>query len=266
MFLRLVTIGEGRQDTRRRVARGELDALDVDPELVEMVMDTYGRHRLLTFDREPATREPTVEIAHEALLTAWARLRTWIDDAREDLRQDRRLARAAGEWQGSGRDPSFVLRGARLEQVESWAASTDLAIGRPEREYVKASVDLRDRSTSGGARRDASARRAHGASIPFPAAGAGRGAQRRRPRGAGSLTLIATTSGRGPTEAAGRDEARVATARELAAAAVANLEVDPERSILLAMEAVDRRARSMVRCSPSPRMPSTGRSERLGST
>ncbi len=146
-----------------------------------MVMDTYGRHRLLTFDREPATREPTVEIAHEALLTAWARLRTWIDDAREDLRQDRRLARAAGEWRGSDRDPSFVLRGARLEQVEAWAASTDLAIGRPEREYVKASVDERDRELARGA----GATRARGAdraSIPFPAEGPGRGAQRRRAR------------------------------------------------------------------------------------
>ena len=29
VFLRLVTLGEGRQDTRRRVAMGELDTLDV---------------------------------------------------------------------------------------------------------------------------------------------------------------------------------------------------------------------------------------------
>ncbi len=113
VFLRLVTIGEGRQDTRRRVTRSELDALDVDPELVETVMDTYGRHRLLTFDREPSTREPTVEIAHEALLTAWARLRTWIDDAREDLRQDHRLARrpGSGEVPAATRASCFEARG-----------------------------------------------------------------------------------------------------------------------------------------------------------
>ena len=107
-------------------------------------MDTFAGHRLLTFDREPSTREPTVEIAHEALLSAWERLRTWIDDAREDLRQERSLAREAAEWRGSGGDPSF-LRGARLEQLESWAATTDLAIGRPERAYLKASVDQHDR-------------------------------------------------------------------------------------------------------------------------
>jgi hypothetical protein len=105
VFLRLVTLGEGRQDTRRRVARSELDALEVEQGAIDSVLDTFGRHRLLTFDREPSTREPTVEIAHEALLSAWGRLRKWIDDAREDLRQERGLARAAAEWRGSDRDP-----------------------------------------------------------------------------------------------------------------------------------------------------------------
>ena len=65
----------GEEDTRRRVARNEFDSLGLDPEAIDRCVDAYGRHRLLTFDREPATREPTVEIAHEALLGAWARLR-----------------------------------------------------------------------------------------------------------------------------------------------------------------------------------------------
>ena len=233
VFLRLVTIGERRQDTRRRVTRSELDALDVEPELVETAMDTYGRHRLLTFDREQSTREPTVEIAHEALLTAWARLRTWIDDAREDLGQDRRLSRAAGEWRGSDRDPSFLLRGSRLEQVAAWTASTDLAVGRPEREYVKASVDQRDRELEEERarhdreerteRRSRSRLRALVAVLTVAALVAG------------TLTVIATRqSDRAETEA------RVASARELAAAALANLENDQQLSVLLAMEAVNK--------------------------
>ncbi len=240
VFLRLVTIGEGRQDTRRRVTRSELDALDVDPELIEMTMDTYGRHRLLTFDREPATREPTVEIAHEALLVAWTRLRVWIDDAREDLRQDRRLSRAAGEWRGSDRDPSFVLRGARLEQVETWAAATDLAIGRPEREYMKASVDVRDREMeeerARRAREERTERRSRSRLRALVAVLAVAAVV------AATLTVLATGQrGRADREATkAQDEARVATARELANAAVSNLEADPELSILLAMESIDR--------------------------
>ena len=210
----MVTLGEGRQDTRRRVARSELDALDVEREAIDIVVDTFGRHRLLTFDREPSTREPTVEIAHEALLSAWGRLRTWIDDAREDLRQERGLARAAAEWRGSDGDPSFLLRGARLEQLETWAATTDLAIGRPERAYLKASVDQRDREREEEERRRErearierrSARRLRGLVAVFAAAALI----------AGSLTVVAMNqSGRG------EEALRESRARELAAAAVA---------------------------------------------
>ena len=145
VFLRLVTLGEGQQDTRRRVVRSELDALEVEITAVDDVLQSFGRHRLLTFDREPATREPTVEIAHEALLSAWLRLRGWIDGARDDLRQERRLARAAAEWRASDRDPSFLMRGVRLEQAAGWAAATELAIGVGERLYLKSSLDERDR-------------------------------------------------------------------------------------------------------------------------
>jgi len=232
VFLRLVTLGEGREDTRRRVARSELDSLEVEPEAIERVLDAFGRHRLLTFDREPSTREPTVEIAHEALLTAWVRLRTWIDDAREDLRQERVLARAAAEWRGSDGDASFLLRGTRLEQLEQWAAATDLALGGAERAYLRASLDQRERE-----RADEEARREREARIERRS--------RTRLRAlvvvlavaalvAGLLTLFATRqSGKA------KREARTASARELAAAAVSNLEVDPERSVLLAMAAID---------------------------
>jgi WD40 repeat protein/DNA-binding SARP family transcriptional activator len=231
VFLRLVTLGEGREDTRRRVPRGELDALDVDQEAIERAVNSFGGHRLLTFDREPSTREPTVEIAHEALLSAWERLRKWVDDAREDLRQERGLARAAVEWRGSGGDPSFLLRGARLEQLESWAATTDLAIGRPERAYLKASTDGRDREREEEERRRErearierrSKHRLRGLVAVFAAAAVA----------AGALTFVAANQ-RGRAQRA----AAVATARELAASALANREPDPELSVLLAIEAV----------------------------
>jgi WD40 repeat protein/DNA-binding SARP family transcriptional activator len=232
VFLRLVTLGEGTQDTRRRVPRSELDALEVDPEAIDCVLDAFGRHRFLTFDRDASTREPTVEIAHEALLTAWARLRNWIEDAREDLRLERRLARAAAEWRASDHDPSFLMRGARLEQIASWDAGTDLVIGHHERAYLKASLDERDREAAAEdqrRRREARLER--------------RSRTRLRALVAvfavavlvsGSLAVVANNQ----RERASR-QARLAMAREFASAALANLELDPERSILLAMAAID---------------------------
>ena len=69
----------------------------------------------------------------------------WIDEAREDLRQERVLIRAAGEWLAAGQDPSFLLRGARLEQAEAWLQKTDLALGHDVRRYVVASIAERTR-------------------------------------------------------------------------------------------------------------------------
>ena len=76
----------------------------------------YGRHRFLTFDREPATRSPPSR-SRTRPAQRLGPAAPWIDEAREDLRQEQRLARAAAEWEGSGRDPSFLVRGARLEQL-----------------------------------------------------------------------------------------------------------------------------------------------------
>src|SRR4029453_8348308 len=69
VFLRLVTVEAGGQDTRRRVRRRELRKLDLDASAVDEILRRYGEHRLLTFDRDPVTRSPTGEIPHEAPLT-----------------------------------------------------------------------------------------------------------------------------------------------------------------------------------------------------
>ncbi|MEA3439011.1 MAG: protein kinase [Chloroflexota bacterium] len=149
LFLRLVTLGEGTVDTRRRVLVSELEALgatgnptsqDGWSTSVETVIGLFGGHRLLTFDRDPATREPTVEVAHEALLGEWTRLGGWLDESRADVRMQRVLGNAAVEWVVAERDPSFLLRGSRLEQYEGWAASTDLALTADEQAYLNASL------------------------------------------------------------------------------------------------------------------------------
>ena len=71
------------------------------------VLDRFGRARLLTFDHDPITREPTVEVAHEALLQEWGRLREWLDESRADIRLQRVLGNAANEWQ-SARSRSWL--------------------------------------------------------------------------------------------------------------------------------------------------------------
>ena len=143
LFLRLVTLGEGTEDTRRRARQAEL--LSLRGEAMKTAIEAFGQSRLLTFDRDPLTREPTVEVAHEAIIREWQRLRTWLDDSRSDIRQQRMLAASAQEWLQSKRDASYLLSGSRLSQFESWATTTNVALTPDERAYLETSVAERER-------------------------------------------------------------------------------------------------------------------------
>jgi WD40 repeat protein len=234
-----VTLGEGVEDTRRRVPLSELSSIEVEPDAMRSALDAFGRHRLLTFDRDPATREPTVEVAHEALLGSWARLRGWIDAAREDVRMNGRLADARLDWVRSGREPSYLLSGSRLASFETWASSTSLAVARAEREYLWASVERRDvERSSDEARRDRernlerrSVKRLRGLVVALTVGFVV----------AGTLTAVAVNR-----NASAERAARLATSRELAGAALRNAEQDPQLTTLLALESIDTTAQDGV--------------------
>jgi WD40 repeat protein/DNA-binding SARP family transcriptional activator len=155
LFLRLVVLRPDAAATRRRVSRAELLSLaeghrtsetveagtqQERRETLESVMGLFGRHRLLTFDRDPAGGEATVEIAHEALIVAWDRLRDWIQAQREGLHLRRRLHALVQAWERSGRDPSFLARGRQLEQLRDWSATTDLTLLDGELAYLQSSL------------------------------------------------------------------------------------------------------------------------------
>jgi WD40 repeat protein/serine/threonine protein kinase/two-component SAPR family response regulator/energy-coupling factor transporter ATP-binding protein EcfA2 len=158
LFLRLVTLGEGVEDTRRRTLRTELEALyihgqpdgatsdsptDNAPSPISPVIDLFGQHRLLSFDRDPLTRSPTVEVAHEALLREWPRLRDWLVESRHDVRMQRLLAAAAAEWQQAEKDAGYLLRGSRLDLFEQWVESSSVALTADERAFLQASSTAR---------------------------------------------------------------------------------------------------------------------------
>lgn len=139
MFLRLVTLGEGTEDTRRRVVRAELSALANDDRL-DHLLSLYGGYRLLSFDRDPITRAPTIELAHEALIRAWGRLRDWLASSRDEVRTQRRLSASVEEWENAGHDPSFLASGARLDQFSEWLRTSHLGITHRERTYLESSI------------------------------------------------------------------------------------------------------------------------------
>jgi WD40 repeat protein/DNA-binding CsgD family transcriptional regulator len=155
LFLRLVTLGEGAEDTRRRVQRTELLAITPDPEIMDELIDLYAVSRLFSLDNDPSTRRPIVEVAHEAILREWERLRNWLNESREDIRQQRIVARAAIEWSAHGQDISYLLTGSRLEQLEEWYEVTALNLTPGEQMFITASMDERDQRRLADEQREA---------------------------------------------------------------------------------------------------------------
>ena len=91
VFGQLTRVDPDGADLRRRVAVADLGA-DED---TRWVLREYADARLLTFDRDVAMREPTVEVAHEALLREWPRLTTWLAEDAELLATLGAIASAA---------------------------------------------------------------------------------------------------------------------------------------------------------------------------
>ncbi|QQM45937.1 nSTAND1 domain-containing NTPase [Streptomyces liliifuscus] len=137
ILLRLVSPGQGTGDTRRPTRRTELTTLGGDTDAdTDVVLERLARARLITLD------EDTVDLAHEAVLTAWPRLRTWIDEDRERLRSQHRLTEAAATWQDLGRDAGSLYRGVRLSTAEEQFGATD-DLTPLEREFLDVGLDAR---------------------------------------------------------------------------------------------------------------------------
>ena len=246
LFLRLVTLGEGTEDTRRRVLREELDDLSVNHQHLSTVIEHYGKARLLTFDRDPISRGATVEVAHEALLREWADLREWLAESRNDIRLQRQLSNAATEWLNTNNDKSFLLTGTRLEQFENWAANTTVAITQNDRAFLDAGIRERDRLDAEERARqqrelDAAQKLAETERQRAEEQTHSAGQLRKRAVYLTGALVVALILGAAAILFGRQAQAsnREATSRELAAASILNLNADPELSVLLALEALD---------------------------
>ena len=120
------------------------------------MIDRYDAARLLSFDRDPLTREQTVEVAHEALLREWPRLRSWLDEDRDGLRLHRHITTSAAAWEAGDRDEGELYRGGRLEAAGLWAGEHADDLNESELGFVAASVEqqrLAERARARSARR-----------------------------------------------------------------------------------------------------------------
>ena len=139
IFLSLTELGEGTQDTRRRVLLEDLFSTREDRSTLQDLVKKLADSRLVT------TTETTVEVAHEALIREWPRLREWLNEDRATLRVARRLSSAALEWQQMGRDDGLLYRGARLAEALELDQERKLNLNELESSFMAASILLSQR-------------------------------------------------------------------------------------------------------------------------
>ncbi|MGM1062501.1 nSTAND1 domain-containing NTPase [Saccharothrix sp. Mg75] len=134
---RLVKVGEGTADVRVRVPRDDLVGSAADAE----VLEAFTRARLLTAD------EDAVAITHEALISAWPRLRQWIEADRHELVTHQRLGDAARTWAAGRRDPGLLYRGTPLADADALVRRSARPPTALEREFLDASLRARRSGT-----------------------------------------------------------------------------------------------------------------------
>ena len=184
LFLRLTALGEGTEDTKRRIRRDEVASLGLGGDGGGRgrrggsppnggaanggapdggapnggapdgggILERLVRARLLTLDGD------RVELTHEVLIRCWPRLHGWLAEDREGLRVHRQLTEAAHAWHALGRDPGALYRGARLAVADSWADRRRPTLTPLEEEFLTASRRARDVEQAAARRRTRRAR------------------------------------------------------------------------------------------------------------
>lgn len=122
VLMSLISFGEGRMHTRRQRSRAALRAGETEAEL-EATLAVLIDKRLITAGTGP--HGPTIDLSHEALITAWPRLQTWIDTGRWDEERRRGLVAKVDEWTAAtqrGFRDAKLLDAVELIDAERWLA------------------------------------------------------------------------------------------------------------------------------------------------
>ena len=131
ILLRLVAGGGDEPAVRRTVPVVELEAVE-DPAR-RRVLEVLTDARLVT------SSATAVEIAHEALITHWPRLRRWLDEDARGRALHRHLMEAAAQWDERGQDQAELYRGARLASALEWFEDHADELNARERAFLEQS-------------------------------------------------------------------------------------------------------------------------------
>ena len=144
ILTRLVRLAEeGGENTRQRIPLTALYSEDLlNSDSGRRVLAVLAEARLVTVGVESGGFQEMVEIAHEALVRCWPRLNQWLQEDREILIWRQRLRLIMREWQQTGRDDGFLLRGPLLDEARLWLSRRANDLTPEERDFISSSLAL----------------------------------------------------------------------------------------------------------------------------
>lgn len=180
IFLSLTQLGEGTEDTRRRVAKSDLVVKKYSADLIERTLQALISAKLVVIGTtDTATNGPnvqsldtpsaksdlssptppskphsplphspspvTVEVAHEILIRHWSTLRWWLEENRSRLRAQRQVEQAAAQWWQGGQQSDFLLRGVRLDAAEELYVQYTDELSQEVQQFIEAGLAERER-------------------------------------------------------------------------------------------------------------------------
>ena len=241
----LVTLGQGEEEVpNRRTAPyhdflGREDADHKPRAGAKGFVDRFIEKRLLIADTDPHG-EITVSVAHEALLREWGRVKSWLAGNREFLRMRDRLHSSLRLWLSRGKQKDDLLGpGLPVAEGERLVKEFAPSLSREEIDYIKVSTAERKRREHARARKFQVAAAVLFVLLCAASVGAylgitGRTEAERQREAAQRQTNVAVAQ-----RAAAEEQARIAESRRLAAESSSALIKHPQRSVLLAVEAVE---------------------------
>ena len=166
IFMNLTHLGDGTEDTRRRVSKSDLIVAKYPLPLVERTLAALTTAKIIVVNLERGLdlgqsrsgdippeddevlleamqQEVTVEVVHEILIRHWSTLRWWLEENRTRLRSQRQIEQSALLWQQKDRQPDFLLRGVRLAEAEELYIKYTDELTSTAQEFIACGLEAR---------------------------------------------------------------------------------------------------------------------------
>ncbi|MGL5074539.1 MAG: hypothetical protein ACRDBG_01685, partial [Waterburya sp.] len=166
IFLNLTQLGEGTEDTRRRITKSDLVVSKYPEKLIDETLRILTDAKLLVVNLDDGSnlgqsrsadhppeddelfleamrQQATVEVVHEILIRHWSTLRWWLEENRSRLRSQRQIEQATLLWLQKHKHPDFLLRGVRLAEAEEVYINYADELSDTATEFVAACIDAR---------------------------------------------------------------------------------------------------------------------------